>query len=308
MHVQANMTDKPILGYVSSPIISSLGMFVLLFMILSAFSMCCGYYERVKKRLITPNEFYTRRARRILPFFAVMTIIDVIFEHNLSSVCEGFSNLTLFFNFFQREIKVIGVGWFIGVVCVFYMIFPCFVALMDNKKRAVIVSVISVILTILAVDYFKIDYRENFSLYFPFFAVGGLIYLYREDIIKLVSKVYLAVFLLCSLVTITYFVVPIRDPLTLRLGQLVLFSCWTCFAIAKDNNVLSNKVAKFISGISMEIYLCHMLVFRVAQKFHITDLTSNIAANYVLVCIFTLVGASIFAYIVKYKIINKILQ
>ena len=189
MHVQANMTDKPILGYVSSPIISSLGMFVLLFMILSAFSMCCGYYERVKKRLITPNEFYTRRARRILPFFAVMTIIDVIFEHNLSSVCEGFSNLTLFFNFFQREIKVIGVGWFIGVVCVFYMIFPCFVALMDNKKRAVIVSVISVILTILAVDYFKIDYRENFSLYFPFFAVGGLIYLYREDIIKLVSKV-----------------------------------------------------------------------------------------------------------------------
>ena len=164
MHVQANMTDRPILSYVSSPIIPSLGIFVLLFMILSAFSMCCGYYEKVKNRLITPNEFYTRRVKRILPFFAVMTIIDVVVEHNLSSVCEGFSNITLFSIFFQREIKVIGVGWFIGVVCVFYLLFPCFVALMDNKKRAVVVTIISVALTCIAVDYFKINNRGNFSL------------------------------------------------------------------------------------------------------------------------------------------------
>jgi peptidoglycan/LPS O-acetylase OafA/YrhL len=44
----------------SYPIISSLGMFVLLFMIISAFSMCCGYYDRIKNNLISPKAFYGR--------------------------------------------------------------------------------------------------------------------------------------------------------------------------------------------------------------------------------------------------------
>lgn len=307
MHVQANMTDRPILGYVTSTIISSLSMLILLFMILSSFSMCCGYYEKIKNRQITPNEFYTKRVKRILPFFAVMTIIDVIVEHNFSSICEGLSNITLFFNFFQRDIKVIGVGWFIGVVCMFYLLFPCFVALMDNKKRAVIVTFMSVILTCISIDYYKIDNKENFSLYFPFFAIGGLIYIYRKEIINLVSMAYSFVFFICLIITIVYFAVPINDPLILRLEKLILFSSWTCFAIAKDNIILSNKFVKFVSNISMEIYLCHMLVFRIAEKLQITDLTSNIAVNYLLVCIFTMVGASVFSYIVKYKLINRVI-
>lgn len=307
MHVQANLSIKPDLGYLSYPIISSLGIFVLLFMIISAFSMCCGYYDRIKNNLISPKAFYGRRVKRILPFFALMTVLDILLERNSSSICEGFSNLTLFFNFFQKEIKVIGVGWFIGVICVFYMIFPCFVALMDNKKRAIVVTIVSIILTAIAVEYFEINYRENFSLYFPFFTIGGLIYLYRKDIIRIVSKMYYLVLLTCIVITCLYFIIDISDGFAVRIMQLLMFSMWVCFGIAKPNKFLSNKSMDFVSGVSMEVYLCHMMFFRIVQKCKLDSVFLNSSLNYIFVFFLTILGAIVFSYIVKYKIINKII-
>lgn len=307
MHVQANITHKPEMGYLSVPIISSFGMFVLLFMIISAFSMCCGYYDRIKNQKISPNDFYKRRICRIFPFFALMSFIDIIVEHNISSLYEGFSNLTLFFNFYQREIKVIGVGWFIGIICVFYMLFPVFVALMDNKKRAIIVTISSIALTYIAENYFCINNRENFSLYFPFFSVGGLMYLFRKEIIKNVSKSYHLFALICVIVTIAYFLIGFAGNFAIRMSQLLLFTLWTCFAISKNNFLLTNKVMNFISGISMEVYLCHMMVFRIVQKTHLEEMTFNQNLNFIFACVFTLGGAIIFSYIVKYKFINKII-
>lgn len=38
------------------------------------------------------------------------------------------------------------------------------------------------------------------------------------------------------------------------------------YAITSNVKVLDNKIAKFLSGISVEIYLCHMMVFRILQK------------------------------------------
>lgn len=35
-----------------------------LIMIISAFSMCCGYYERIKSGAITPAKFYAKRYHR----------------------------------------------------------------------------------------------------------------------------------------------------------------------------------------------------------------------------------------------------
>lgn len=57
MHVQANMTVKPSDNFLTSEVIPWFTNFTLLFMIISAFSMCCGYYERVKSGAITPAKF-----------------------------------------------------------------------------------------------------------------------------------------------------------------------------------------------------------------------------------------------------------
>ena len=58
MHVQANLMIKPSDNFLTSDVIPWFTNFTLLFMIISAFSMCCGYYRRVKSGAITPVEFY----------------------------------------------------------------------------------------------------------------------------------------------------------------------------------------------------------------------------------------------------------
>ena len=58
--------------------------------------------------------------------------------------------------------------------------------------------------------------------------------------------------------------------------------------------VLNNKVAKYQSGISMEIYLCHMMFFRVASML------------YVATCIATLIGAICFSHVIKYYVFKRI--
>lgn len=48
MHVQINLMIKPSDNILTCNVIPWFTNFTLLFMIISVFSMCCGYYERVK--------------------------------------------------------------------------------------------------------------------------------------------------------------------------------------------------------------------------------------------------------------------
>ena len=94
MHIKAN-TGYQIEGYIYNNIIPLFTHFTLLFMTISAFGMCCGYYQKIKNNEISPKEFYSKRVKRILPFFAVVTIIEVIFNHDLKSLLESLFNITL---------------------------------------------------------------------------------------------------------------------------------------------------------------------------------------------------------------------
>lgn len=94
-------------------------------MLLSAFSMCCGYYEKVKNGTLDLEHFYKRRYQRIWPFFAILCTLELIVEHKLTAFYEWIADLTLAFGLLPNpNISVVGVGWFLGVIFVFYMIFP----------------------------------------------------------------------------------------------------------------------------------------------------------------------------------------
>lgn len=135
MHVLANINVKPSENYLTESIIPFFTDFTLLFMVVSGFSLCCGYYTRIKEGTITPNAFYRKRYLRILPFFALLCLIDLALEPNIGSLYEAFANMTLCFGLLppDAEIHVIGVGWFLGVVFLFYMLFPFYVFMLDNS-------------------------------------------------------------------------------------------------------------------------------------------------------------------------------
>ena len=67
MHIAANNSYK-INGFLYDSVIPSFTNFVFLFMTVSAFGMCCGYYERTINNKISFSDFYEKRFRKILPF------------------------------------------------------------------------------------------------------------------------------------------------------------------------------------------------------------------------------------------------
>ena len=71
MHVLAN-GGYEINSYITSKIIPSFADLVFLFMIISGFSMCCGYYDRIINNTVSIDEFYGRRYKKVLPFFALL--------------------------------------------------------------------------------------------------------------------------------------------------------------------------------------------------------------------------------------------
>ena len=70
--------------------------------------------------------------------------------------------------------------------------------------------------------------------------------------------------------------------------------------------MLSNRVAKYLSGISMEIYLCHMMFLRVVSMLHLDKFIHNHDMLYVATCIATLIGAICFSHVIKYYVFKRI--
>lgn len=182
MHVAAN-TDYSITGFFYNSMIPSFTNFVFLFMTISAFGMCCGYYHKMLNNQINLSDFYAKRFKKILPFFALLVLIDVLLSPSLNAIYEAFADLTLLFGFLPNagNISVIGVGWFLGLIFVFYICFPFYCVLIKNKKRAWIAFFLSLIFNFVCSVYFDVG-RTNILYSSCYLIAGGLIYLYRTNI------------------------------------------------------------------------------------------------------------------------------
>ena len=202
MHIRANCNYE-ITGFIYNTMIPSFTNFVFLFMTVSAFGMCCGYYDKILKGRVDFTDFYGKRFKKILPFFGVLVLIDIIVSRSMDSLYEGFADLTLLFGFLQKPISVIGVGWFLGLVFVFYLIFPFYCVLIENKRRAWIAFTVSLMYNFVCANYFEVG-RSNILYSACFFLAGGLIYLYRDEIVKL--KKWIALGIVCCTIVLYYLI------------------------------------------------------------------------------------------------------
>lgn len=308
MHVLANICTKPNNNLFITSIIPWFTDFTLLFIIISSFSMCCGYFEKINRGEISPNQFYIKRFRRIWPFFAMMVTISFVMKPNWDTFCQSFANLTLCFNLLPNpEIEVVGVGWFIGIIFTFYILFPFFTFLLHSKKRGWIMFILSLIFCYIAITYFssprlvikEID-RTNIIYCMPFFIAGGLVYLYRDLIFEKISNHQKTALIFCIGITITKFIHPFNEyPI---IPNLIIFTMWLIYAIGSKSIILNNPITKYVSNISMEIYLCHMMFYRITEQVHLEKFLSDKDLLYIISFITTLVGAICFSHIVKFHI------
>ena len=289
MHVLVN-SKLGLSGFIFERVIPSFTEFTYLYMLLSAFSMCCGYFEKFRNNEQSIEQFYKKRYARIWPFFALLCTVELIIEHDLNSLYEWFADLTLVFGLMPNHgITVIGVGWFLGIIFVFYMLFPFFVFLIRDKKNAWIVFAISIILHMLCnVRFLDSAGRGNIVYSSMFFLAGGLIFLYREDIKN--NRVISVAVLLGSV--LAYYIFVQSTYLLLAVFSMVAV-CGISFNGKISEVVFQNRMIKTFSSVSMEIYLSHMLVYRVLEKMRLINMLSNQVLSYVMISMVTIMGAFI---------------
>ncbi|MDO4189826.1 MAG: acyltransferase family protein [Lachnospiraceae bacterium] len=293
MHIAAN-SNYSVTGYIYTDIIPTLADFVFLFMVISAFSMCCGYYDKVLSGTLDITEFYKKRYLKVLPFFTCLVILDLIVAFSKASLYEAIADVSLTFGLFPNDIEVIGVGWFLGVIFAFYMLFPFYCVLIGTKVRAWIFFFISLIMNYICGVYFNTGGR-NIVFLFCFFMAGGLIYLYREQIEEIQWFITLPILILSIL---CYYI--FEPGVIIRIIVAALF---VIFAIGNGGIVLINKVFRFISGISLEMYLSHMVIFRMLEKTGLNIRFGNGLGQYIITCVLVISIDIAFAFIAQ-KVIN----
>lgn len=295
MHVLAN-ADYALSDFVFERLIPSFTNLVFLFMVVSGFSLCCGYFHKVINNLISVNEFYSKRYAKIWPFFALLCILDLVISPSKNALYEVFANLTLCFGLLPNaDISVIGVGWFLGLVFIFYLVFPFFCYLLSDKKRAWLSFATVLVFHYLCAVRFEAG-RANIVYSAMFFFAGGMIFLYKEILQKTAEKYHWLLMFSILTLAVVYYTVSSSGYV-----MLMLFSAMLIYALRESEKayILSNPITKFLSGISLEIYLSHMVVFRIIEKLGITKLFDSDLMSYVVTSIGTIAGTIGFSLLVK---------
>lgn len=186
---------------------------------------------------------------------------------------------------------MMSLGWFLGIVFLFYLLFPFFVFMLDYKRRAITSLVIAIVFAVIAIAYFynppfveKSPQMHNIVYCMPFFVAGGLIYLEREEIIKYGESHRTLITIITIFLSVVYFILMARmnDKYIIYGLELLMFSIWIMYAISSKDVVLNNKATRFLSKISLEMYLAQMFAFRGVQLLHLENYISNETLLYIL--------------------------
>lgn len=100
---------------------------------------------------------------------------------------------------------------------------------------------------------------------------------------------------------IVYFIVGNGTIMVLSLCVVALSYTIGC----KKKGILINPVAKFLGGISFEIYLCHMVIYRGLEKLHLIHVFENELLSYIFTSVAVVCGSVVFSVCVK-CFLNKV--
>lgn len=296
MHVLGNGAYE-IGGFVFESLIMSMADLVFLFMVISGFSLCCGYYEKMVSGKLSLGRFYGKRFARVWPFFALLCVLDFAISPSANALYETLANLTLCFGLIpNHHISVIGVGWFLGLVFVFYFLFPFMCYLLSERKRAWLSFAVALVLNILCTVRFDVG-RETIVYSGVYFMAGGMIYLYRQPLRKFADRFGWCILLgIAAVLAAYYFWNKNTAVMLLCTVPVVIYALKTP---RRPFSFLRNPVAKKLGELSMEIYLSHMVIFRVLEKVGLARLFPSSGLSFAVAFVVTLTGTVIFAVTVK---------
>lgn len=107
---------------------------------------------------------------------------------------------------------------------------------------------------------------------------------------------------ICVVASVIWFVTPasIWGIDLLMLKNLLLFGWWMCCAISLSSKLLDNKIMHYLGGISLELYLAQMVIFRGIEKIGVLDYCGYGWLGFIYVFILVLIGLILFIELWKY--------
>ncbi|MEI8033181.1 MAG: acyltransferase [Chlorobiaceae bacterium] len=118
---------------------------VQLFFIISAFTLYNSTRSRYKSDRYPIINFAIRRAFRILPFWWVMVVMASVLIGSIYDIPRVLSNMFFLFGFirYKEGVELVTGGWSLFVEETFYMMLPIIFLLIDNRRRAFYLFVIT---------------------------------------------------------------------------------------------------------------------------------------------------------------------
>lgn len=312
-HVKANTGFST--GGGLDKVIPSFDYLVYLFMIISGFGMCNGYYQKLKTGTYSIDAFYSKGTREQFLFCTADTFKLCYRIHSKDSMrrLNGDNNAVWFLP--NNTLSTIGVAWTLGAIFAFYIIFPFIVFLLYSPKRGIVSFVISLVITYMCQCYFMTErfvtenfvMRHSFLYCLPYFLIGGIVYLYKDEIERFVNQFKVISFCVVLALTVGYYITPdvINSINIVVIKTLILYTGWLGLALGYDNRLMNNKFTNYISNLSMEMYLSHMVVFRIVEKIGIMERIESpvirYMTTYLLLVMLLVMGLTIYR-----KAINKL--
>ena len=267
------------------------GMAVMLFFVISAFSLMYTYPSRLKSR--RPKlDFYLHRFFRIAPLFYVVLFfyllwdkIQLNFEHPVVSII---SNLTFTYNLFPgQQTAIVWAGWTIGVEIFFYLIFPYVFHYCKSLIKSIHFLLVTLIVANLSkrlLAYFVHEpsqlaiYQQWFFLrYLPVFAIGVVVFrVWSSQKLSLISQKFKSsigyLFILTSILLLisrpTELSGILGDPLYL---QAFAFAFLVIGLFMNPIRIFVNRILDWYGKLSYSVYLLQPIII-----WHMRHLTSRI--------------------------------
>jgi len=302
---------------------------VSLFFVLSAFSLSYSMNARSGEMMLT-KRFYIRRFFRIAPLFYLMMLLywirDAAGFNVLHPLSEVIVNASLLFNLVPAFIGgFVWASWTIGVIVIFYLLFPVIHRYIRNLYAALAFFVAAVLMS-RGWSYFVINYGEatgylkvtditsvwefGFLQNLPVLACGIVIYhLYYDYLIKMNQKKQQTAGLISILSFIIFYAALLTEPMqNIIWGKNILHGiCVSLFVLSlglKPFGFLVNSKTVYLGKISYSMYLFHpLIIFTIIPAYRLiyglipSDIVGYLASFLVTMILLTVISLITYKYI-----------
>lgn len=278
------------------------------------------FLEQQEKGRVDIKDFYKRRILRIWPlyyFYIILCIVVLLLMHH-ADLLQSSLLYYLFFAanipyMFNRGLEGINHLWSISVEEQFYLFWPLFFRKKGNITRRLILFLFAFFLlkfiAWILFKYFDLSILQTALrvIRFDCMAIGGIAALLfhrmhpiRQILISKFSQV-LAVFVLILMMVFEVHISSLIDNIIVATCTVVLILSNIIHAHPLIN--LENKILNFFAKISYGLYVYHVLLILVAEKY--TYLLTDNSFNQSLIILFaSFVGSTFIAYL-SYNYLEK---